>query len=243
MPVLGPPPVKRDAEDALEVATLYGTQLPWTDAWTPEGVIEVLEPLTLASRQRRICGVVEQRLASVTVVMDAPYDPHNGGAVLRSCDAFGVQQIHVVARDESFLVSPGVAKGTERWVDVIVHAGVSAAASALSDSGHTLVATHPEGKLRPHDLAEIPRLAIVLGNERDGISEELRAHCAHSVQIPMRGFVESLNVSVTGALLLHAATAGRAGDLQISERRRLYARGLFRSVHRAGEVLANLTPR
>ena len=81
------------------------------------------------------------------------------------------------------------------------------------------------------------RLAIVLGNERDGIAEELASLCTRRVRVPMRGFVESLNVSVTAAILLATATRGRTGDLDDDARLRLYARGLFHSVPRAREVL------
>ena len=84
----------------------------------------------------------------------------------------------------------------------------------------------------------MPRLCLVLGNERDGISGSLSAAASRSVRIPMRGFVESLNVSVSAAILLAAATPGRAGDLAEAQRRSLFARGLFSTVNRAAEVLA-----
>ncbi len=83
----------------------------------------------------------------------------------------------------------------------------------------------------------MPKVALVLGNERDGICDELLAACSRSVRVPMRGFVESLNVSVTAAILLAAATSGRAGDLPPDVRRRFYARCLYLSVAHAEEVL------
>ena len=89
----------------------------------------------------------------------------------------------------------------------------------------------------PEDLAAIPRLAIVLGNERDGIAEELDAACNRRVRVPMRGFIDSLNVSVTAAILLERATRARAGDLTEAQRRRLDARGLYFSVQKADSVL------
>jgi len=116
--------------------------------------------------------------------------------------------------------------------------GVEAAVAALATSGHELVATHPDGDLVPADLAAIPRLALVLGNERTGIVEQLHAACCHSVRIPMRGFAESLNVSVTAAILLQHATSGRAGDLSERERERAFARALVLSVPHAAEILA-----
>jgi tRNA (guanosine-2'-O-)-methyltransferase len=81
------------------------------------------------------------------------------------------------------------------------------------------------------------RVCLVLGNEREGIHDELAQACSARVRVPMRGFAESLNVSVTAAILLHAATQGRKGDLDEAAQRRLYARGLYLSVPRADEVL------
>ena len=120
---------------------------------------------------------------------------------------------------------------------MIRHPGPEAALAALHAEGFTTVATHPEGNLEPEDLARLPRVAIILGNEHDGLRDALHAGAKSSVRIPMRGFVESFNVSVAGAVLLFAATRGRAGDLSEAEQARLYARALVRSVPRALEVL------
>ena len=232
--------MRRDSEDVFFPAA--GAGAPWPAGWTAEAVIGALEPVVLVERAQRIRDVVKQRLASVTVLMDAPYDPHNGAAVLRSADAFGVQCVHVVPREDGFAVSTTVAKGTERWVDVVRHPQPETAIRTLRGQGFTLIATHPEGNLVPEQLREIDKVALVLGNEHDGICEQLQGAASSSVRIPMRGFVESLNVSVSAAILLCAATAGRSGDLAESEQRFLYARGLFRSVARADEVLAALKP-
>ena len=81
-------------------------------------------------------------------------------------------------------------------------------------------------------------MALILGNEHDGIRDALHDGAQNSVRIPMRGFVESFNVSVAAAVLLYAATRGRDGDLTEHEQLRYYARGLVRSVPRALEVLS-----
>jgi tRNA (guanosine-2'-O-)-methyltransferase len=204
----------------------------------PEPIIDALEGLASEDRKERLMNVIAGRLRSVTVVMDAPHDPHNGAAVMRSCDAFGVYRVHVVERSEPFSASNAVAKGAERWVDVLGHTTVDDAVSALD--GYQLVGTHPEGSLVPGDLRSIPRLALVMGNEHDGISEQLDAACDAHVRVPMRGFVESLNVSVSAAILLAYATERRAGDLSRVERRRLYARGLTLTVPKSLTILSAL---
>jgi tRNA (guanosine-2'-O-)-methyltransferase len=234
--------VRRDTEDA----TLPGQardESTWAEPWTATGVVQVLEPLVTDGRRERLQATLASRLDSVTVLMDAPHDPHNAAAILRSCDAFGVQEAHVVLRDEEFLTSRTVAKGAQRWVDVEVHPSADRALSRLHDGGFVLVATHPDGTLTPEALGGIGRLALVLGNEHDGIRQQLAEAARHTVRIPMRGFVESLNVSVAAGILLEAATRGRAGDLPEARRLALYARGLYRTVPRAADILAAHAPR
>jgi len=205
------------------------------DSYDPEDVIARLEPLVTDARRDRLQGVVGDRLGSVSVVFDAPHDPHNGAAVVRSCEAFGVHRVHVAR--EPFLVASSVAKSAEKWIELRCHKEASSAIAALQADGLELVGAVADGDLLPADLRNIPRVALVLGNERDGISKELLAACTRRVRVPMRGFVESLNVSVTAAILLAAVTAGRPGDLTTEERRRLYARGLYLSVAHAEDVL------
>lgn len=203
----------------------------------PAHVIELLEPLVLDRRRERIKTVIDGRLSSVSVVFDAPHDPFNGAAVVRSCEAFGIQTIHVIERNESFLTAGSVARGAQKWVDVVAHRTVRSAVDALARNGMELVGAHPLGDLLPEDLASIPRLALVLGNERDGIAEELAAGCTRRVRVPMRGFIDSLNVSVTAAILLDHAVRRRKGDLSDHDRLRLYARGLYFSVQKADSIL------
>jgi len=135
-----------------------------------------------------------------------------------------------------------VAKGSDRWVDVIHHNSPAVAAQVLHDLDFQLLVTHPNGKLLPQELAQLPKVALILGNERDGVSAELTSLSDNTVRIPMRGFVESLNVSVTAGILVQAACTGREGDLSDQQRDNIYARWLRKSVPRADEVLAALEP-
>ena len=211
-------------------------------AWTAEGVIAALEPLTKPERNARLQESLEGRLDSVTIVFDSPHDPHNGSAVLRSCDAFGVQRVHVIAGHEDFAASRVVAKGSQRWVDIIEHDDPKVAAEVLHAEGYTMLVTHPEGRLSPQDLRGLDKVALIMGNERDGVSPELTALADDTVRIPMRGFVESLNVSVTAAILVQAACEARKGDLSPARKRNVYARWLRKSVPRGDEVLGALDP-
>jgi tRNA (guanosine-2'-O-)-methyltransferase len=234
--------MRRHSLEAVPIRELTAS-LPWPEGWTPTGIVGVLEQLVVKERRETISAKLEQRLADVTVVMDRPHDPHNGAAVLRSCDAFGVQNVHVVAPTRPFLISKVVSRRTERWLDIHEYGAYEGVLPTLQAQGMELVTTHPHGSMQPEDLATIPRLALVLGNEHWGVHETLVRAAGRSVCIPMRGFVESLNVSVSAAILLHHAVKGRTGNLSLPERERLYARGLYYSVKRADLVLSAYTPR
>jgi tRNA (guanosine-2'-O-)-methyltransferase len=228
--------------------TTPGVQLPrigvglgeeGAESHQQERMIRILEPLVTAARRQRLSEVIARRLSSVVAVLDAPYDPHNGAAVARSCEAFGVQYLHVVERPRvPFAVASSVARGAEKWIDIVHHGDAASLVAWARNSDTPLVAAHPEGELAPEELSELRRIAIVFGNEREGIREQLALACAARVRVPMRGFAQSLNVSVTAAVLLHAATSRRAGDLEPEDQRRLYARGLYLSVPHADDLLA-----
>ncbi|MGZ3418726.1 MAG: TrmH family RNA methyltransferase [Polyangiales bacterium] len=221
--------MRRQGEDVL----LAGENGPIALPAPPEEIIAALEPFATEERVARIKGVLSKRLASVVVVVDSLHDPHNGAAIVRSCDAFGIQYLHAIERLEPFAAGRSVARGSQKWIDVVRHPSSEDCLAALRD--YELVATHPDGDLLPEDLAKLPKVALVLGNEQKGIAPEVRAACKRAVRVPMVGFVESLNVSVTAAILMHAATRGRSGDLDPATARMLYARGLFLSVSRAEE--------
>jgi tRNA (guanosine-2'-O-)-methyltransferase len=229
--------MRRRSPGVLRANELFGAEVPPELAVDPRFAIETLQPLVTEQRCARLHEVIARRLDAVTVLMDAPHDPHNGAAVVRSCDAFGVQHLHVIERYEPFVVATTVSKGSQKWVDVHLHATADTAAAVLAGRGHEFVATDPDGELAPEDLRGVPRLALVIGNERDGITADLRRLCTRAVRVPMRGFVDSLNLSVSTAVLLAAAVSGRPGDLSDAERLRLYARGLFLTVPRAAEEL------
>jgi len=229
--------MRRSTAGVVDADAILPARLARLERHDPERVIRLLEPLVLERRKERLLAVIESRLASVTVLFDAPHDPFNGAAVVRSCEAFGVQTVHVVERRERFLTASSVARGAQKWVDVVRHPSSGDALESLRRADMTLVGAHPAGDLLPEDLASIPRVAVVLGNERDGITAELEAACTHRVRVPMRGFIDSLNVSVTAAILLDHAVRARKGDLDEREQRRLYARGLYFSVQKAESVL------
>jgi tRNA (guanosine-2'-O-)-methyltransferase len=201
-------------------------------------IIEALDPLLTLERRQRIDEVLSTRSRAVVAVLDGLIDPHNVSAVLRSADAFGVQEVHLIDRGERFLATPKIAQGSDRWLSVVRHASPATCVAALHARGHRVYVASMEGALRPEQLAREAKPAIVFGNEHAGVSDELRALADGSYAIPMQGFVQSLNVSVAAGITLFAAMQGRAGDLEPAEREQLRARYCMLSVPRADEVLA-----
>src|SRR5580704_3319477 len=110
--------MRRRSEGVGPVAVARGAR---AEAHDPDRIIARLEDLVMPARRQRLQEVIDRRLSSVTVVLDAPHDPHNGAAIVRSCDVFGVSTLHVVEAREAFLVATSVARSAEKWVDVLCY--------------------------------------------------------------------------------------------------------------------------
>jgi len=224
--------MRRDDPDAGELAP--DEPLPAT----PEQVFAALEPMIREERMARIDAVVAQRTRSVVPVLEAVDDPRNVAAILRSADALGVQEVHLIEGAQPFLASRRITQGAERWLDLRRHASPEAAVAALREKGFRVYVATMRGDVAPMDLRSLPKLALVFGNEQSGASARLLDACDGRCTIPMRGFAQSLNVSVAAALALYELTRERKGDLSAAERAELRARFMMLSVERAAQVVA-----
>ncbi len=203
-----------------------------------EQVIEALSPVVTEERLKRLEAVVDGRTDDIAIVLDRIADPHNSSAVLRSAEAFGVQQVHAIVGDYGFRASAGVSKGTQRWLDVTRYESADACAARLREEGRKIYVAAMDGDTTPAELCDVPRVAVVFGNEHRGVSSEMRSHADGTFSIPMRGFVESLNVSVAAAITLQTLTSAGRPPLETPRRRELLARFLMNSVKNADEVIA-----
>jgi tRNA (guanosine-2'-O-)-methyltransferase len=155
--------------------------------------------------------VLERRQPSLAVVLENVHDRHNASAVIRSCDAFGVGAVHLLYTEEAFpRVADGVAGHARRWLDLERWDDRAACTTALRERGIALYATASgPGAVRHTEIDWTKPAAIALGNENRGCSEELLAAADAQVWVPMRGMVESLNVSVAAAIVLAEAARQR----------------------------------
>lgn len=232
-----PQAMRRDDPDNIDLAGAPPLPAPAST------VIAALNPLLTEARRARIDQVIASRSTAVAAVLDGLLDPHNVSAVLRSADAFGVQQVHLIERPEPFRASPRVSQGADRWVSLVRHESAQACVQALRARGHRILIAAADGDLTPEALAREPKPAVVFGNEHAGVSQELRDLADGTYAIPMRGFVQSLNVSVAAAITLFAAMQGRAGNIDPESAIELRARYCVLSVPHAFEIVAEYTRR
>ncbi len=163
------------------------------------------------ARYARLRAILDRRQPDLTVLMDDVKKPHNVSAVIRSCDAVGIAEIHAVSANPSFKTRRSSAGGTGRYVGVRLHASPGDAISHLRGHGFRVLAAHlaPDARdFRGVDYT-LPT-AILLGTEKDGVSTEAAAAVDGSIAIPIMGAVESLNVSVAAAIILYEAQRQRA---------------------------------
>jgi tRNA (guanosine-2'-O-)-methyltransferase len=172
---------------------------------TPEKVIRGgLRPERWAKLQRAL----DQRLGAVRVVVENLGNPHNTSAVLRTCEALGIQHVHAVEAAGSFTISRRITIGAHKWITLHRHGTIDECARELRVDGFRLYAAVLDPKSVP--LEQIPvdePVALIFGNERSGVTPEVRDQCDGSYTIPMAGFVQSFNISVAAAISLYSLTA------------------------------------
>jgi tRNA (guanosine-2'-O-)-methyltransferase len=190
-------------------------------------------------RTARVIDVLLRRLSSVTVVMENLADPHNASAVLRTAEGLGLDAIHVVEQPNRWEKNAAIAKGADRWIEVVRHQGLARCLGDLSARGFQLFAADVgPGCVPVHDIDVARPVALVFGSERDGLSRRALALTDARFTVPMFGFVESFNVSVSAALALYdvstrrRAASAALGDLEehaLFDRADLYLRRAVKS--------------
>lgn len=152
--------------------------------------------------------IASKRTRYLTVLLEEIFQEHNASAVLRSCDCFGIQELHVVESKNQYKVQRDIARGAGRWVDLFNYnegpAPLLDAVTKLKAQGYKIAALTPDAELSIFDLALDEPVALSFGTEWEGISDEIREIADYKVAIPMVGFTESFNVSVSVALTLQA---------------------------------------
>lgn len=211
----------------------------------PERIVDLLRPHMRERRLQRIREVVAGRTRTVVPVMEGLVNTGNVSAVMRSAEALGHQDFHIIeGQNDRYKHSQRTAQGAQHWLDVWRWPTPTAAAAHLRESGYRLVAMHLQADAVPlRELDFTTPTALIFGNEEEGVSEAMLDEVDAACVIPLPGFTESFNVSVAAGVALHHAQQDRLrrqdhhADLTEDEQRRLVARFCLRSVTNAEQIL------
>lgn len=172
-------------------------------------LIQYLSQFVTEERFEVLQKAIEHRTRYLTVVLEDIYQPHNAAAVLRTCDCFGIQDIHIIENRNAFTPSQRVTQGASKWLDLHYYNSEennsAAALKHLRSQGYRIVATVPDSKAVPlgdFDLRK-GKTALVFGSEQPGISGSVAGLSDEFITIPMFGFTESLNISVSAAVIIN----------------------------------------
>ena len=191
-------------------------------------LLDYLETYLTPQRKARFDAVLPNRTKHFTVATEDVYQLHNTSAVIRSCDVFGIQEVHIVEERNSRRIDREIAMGSQKWVDLKRYHTVGDCVNNLKDNGYQIVATTPHHNdqiLADFDITK--KSCFFFGRETEGLSQAVLDVADCYLKIPMVGFTESLNISVSAAIILQDVTNKlRQSDVkwQLSEQEQLEKR-------------------
>ena len=170
-------------------------------------LLTYLETYLTEERKQKFLEILQLRTNFFTVAIEDVYQLHNTSAVIRSCEVFGLQQAHVVEARFGKRLDKKIAMGAQKWVDVYRHPDTNACISHLKEKGYQIVATTPhQDSCLLQDFKIDKPSAFFFGTEKEGLSDEVMQQADSFLKIPMVGFTESLNISVSVAIILQQLT-------------------------------------
>ncbi|MFR9522987.1 MAG: RNA methyltransferase [Rikenellaceae bacterium] len=167
--------------------------------------IEYLADFMTEERYAKLSEIVAKRTRYMTILTENTFHSQNASALMRHCEAFGLQELHAVESLCQFRTYTDIVRGTDKWVDLTRYEKSPAAIAALKAQGYRIVATTPHREdCTPESFdVEAGKFALVFGTEHSGISDDIIASADEFLRIPMCGMVESLNVSASAAILIY----------------------------------------
>ena len=185
------------------IASRLRTELR-SEEWLRER-LDYLTKFITDERREVLQRTVDSRTHYMRILTENMFHPQNASAIMRHCEAFGIQQIHTVEDRCKFDPSVNIVRGTQKWVDVEHHDTTAEALATLKADGYRIVATTPHRCSATPETFDVTKgkFALVFGTEHAGISDEVIAAADDFLMIPMCGMVESLNVSASAAILIY----------------------------------------
>ncbi len=221
-----------NTENNARDAAWYDTRTAYMEGFLTEERREVLRR-TAAMRTRYM-----------TILTENTFHPQNASALVRHCEAFGLQDLHTVETLCRFNPNVNIVRGTDKWIDITRHESTAEAVASLRGAGYRIVATTPHRESCTPETFDVGRgpFCLVFGTEHAGVSDEIIASADEFLRIPMCGMVESLNVSASAAILIYMLSQRmRLSDvdwrLTEEERRELLFRWTVASVRDGRQIL------
>lgn len=179
------------------------------DTTIQKELTDYLRGFTTEARWENINKVLSNRTNHITVVLEDLHKPHNANAVLRSCDGFGIQDVHIIENRTEFGADRTISVGSHQWLNLKKYNNpdsdnIEDCFNSLREQGYKILATTPH--FDDQDLTDVPidsKIAMVFGSERQGVSDRVKELADGFVKIPMFGFSESFNISVSAAMCLY----------------------------------------
>ncbi len=206
--------------------------------------LDFLENILTDNRKERFLQVLSKRTNHFTIAIEDVFQLHNTSAVMRSCEVFGIQQLNVIEERYTKSIDKEIAMGAQKWVDVNRFDSISSCIYDLKNKGYQIIATTPHENDYLLDDFDISKpSALFFGTERDGLSDEILQQADGFLKIPMVGFTESLNISVSAAIIiqnimsrLHKSDIKwQLTENEILEKRLLWAKNSIKDIKRIEE--------
>lgn len=201
-------------------------------------LITYLSQFVTPDRLAKIQTLVALRTRYITVALEDVHQSHNASAIVRSCEAFGLQDIHCVTGKNKFDVKNTVASGASKWLTLQEHKTSQDCIASLKQAGYKIVATSPHATKTLEAINLDQKIALLFGTEQEGLTQQTIDQADELIKIPMSGFTESFNVSVSVALCVYSlSTRLRASDvvwqLNQQEQEILFLEWLKKSIERS----------
>ncbi len=170
-------------------------------------LLTYLEAFISEERKQRFIDVLEERTTYITVAIEDVFQMHNTSAVIRSCEVFGIQEAHVIEARNKQTLDKEIAMGAEKWVDITKYESSSTCIASLREKGYQIIATTPHANdCLLQDFQIEGKTALFFGTEKNGLTDTVLNEADGFLKIDMQGFTESLNISVSAAIILQNLT-------------------------------------
>ncbi len=200
-----------------------------------------LEGFLTDNRKERFEQVLANRTNHFTIAVEDVFQFHNTSAVMRSCEVFGVQEINIVEQRFGKNIDKEIAMGAQKWVDINKFENISHCIKTLKEKGYQIIATTPHNdSCLLHEFDVTQKSALFFGTEKEGLSEEVMGQADGFLKIPMVGFTESLNISVSAAIIIQDITTRlrqsnvnwQLTEEELLEKRLLWAKNTIKDIKR-----------